>query len=398
MANEDAKIPKKILFIEDSMLGLSGHIKMLEGQGIKVYQAADLSTALYHFNHERFEVVVISQEFAELPGLALAQKFRNNEIKEKTLVPIVVTSTKTKRLSGDESLAREVGDIEFLPKPYTPAILLSMVVRCKQRLDRIVKVHGVQENVVNFYRKSGNFEKAIEAVKKQLPALGDKGLEMMVDLHLEAEKKDDALQLLNSLLSRPEKKQDIKLLNRKASLLMEMGKLEEAKECFELADKVAPLNIERMNQMAELYLDMDMPEKSVEKYKDVLGVTPEEPELKFSIFEKLSAKGYDESAISFCKEITSSVEVVKHYNNSGVMKSKVGHAEEAINKYEYALKLIPEDKNRSKIYFNMAIAHINSKKKGSLEKASQCLEQCLEIDPNFEKANQFLDRIKSGNI
>src|SRR4051794_41010361 len=102
-------LPNKILIIDDDPSVAQGLEEPLSRHGIKVDKAPALETALYLFNTNRYDVVLVELEFAPLTGLALVQKFRANEIAEKKCTAFIMM-TGNKSLGGNnEGLIRELG-------------------------------------------------------------------------------------------------------------------------------------------------------------------------------------------------------------------------------------------------------------------------------------------------
>ncbi|MBF0441150.1 MAG: tetratricopeptide repeat protein [Oligoflexales bacterium] len=75
------------------------------------------------------------------------------------------------------------------------------------------------------------------------------------------------------------------------------------------------------------------------------------------------------------------------FNLKGVCLKKIGKFKEAIECYEEALRLAPND---AKIYFNMAMCNIGIK---DYESATRQLTTCVKISPNFPKAKEKLDEL-----
>ena len=107
--------------------------------------------------------------------------------------------------------------------------------------------------------------------------------------------------------------------------------------------------------MADLYLQLREPEKAMEKMKESIDYSPDNPEIKFSMYEKLSQAGYERYARDFCEETSSAKEVIRYYNNKGVVLAKQKNHEEAISWYKNALQLIPGAKDIHKIYFHIIL-------------------------------------------
>jgi Tfp pilus assembly protein PilF len=115
------------------------------------------------------------------------------------------------------------------------------------------------------------------------------------------------------------------------------------------------------------------------------------------MFSKLMEKGFDTHAVSFCRETTKPIEVVRYYNNKGVVHSKSGEADKAITAYKQALMFFPDFKENYRIMFNLALATFNLKTPDARFDAQMHLEECLKLEPTFEKAQKALAQIKKGS-
>jgi tetratricopeptide (TPR) repeat protein len=84
------------------------------------------------------------------------------------------------------------------------------------------------------------------------------------------------------------------------------------------------------------------------------------------------------------------MEVVRHYNNKGVLLAKDGKVKEAIEEYTRALRFFPEFKENFRIYYNLALAHLQLKTAEDIKSAETFLKRALELEPTFEKAKASL--------
>ncbi len=387
------EFPKKILMVDDDPTVATVLENQLQPYGVQLAKAANLDTALYLFNTQRFELVLVELEFEPLSGLALVQKWRQHEIEDKRLTPIIVM-TGLQRDAFDENLLKEIGDVEAIMKPFTAVQLHPVVQRALQRHTESAKYEEVHKMAVKMIGPGRDASKAIAYVTKNLEGTGVRGKRMLGDLYEAGEQYDDGLKVVSQLLQQtPE---DISLLNSKGRLLLKLGRFQEAAQHMEKADQMAPGNIERINQMALMYLKMNDPQMSVKKMKDLIKLNPENPDLKFDMFTKLHEHGFDKEAQAFCKETTGPQEVVKHYNNKGVALSKTNNTEAALTEYERALQYFPTYKENYRIYFNIALAHVAQKTQAGLELAQEALKKCLELNPGFEKGVKTLEAVEKN--
>ncbi len=389
----EMSFPKKILIVDDDPM-VSGVLEnQLQPFGSQLSKAVTLDNALYYFNTQRFDLVLIELEFAPLPGLALVQKWRQHEMEEKRTIPFIIT-TGLQRDAFDQNLLNEIGGMEFILKPFTAVQLFPVVQRALAKRIEIVKFEEVKKTTERMLAKTDDPDKAIALIKKNLSLLGIRGKRMLGDVYEKVERYEEGLPVVDEMLQG--EPNDISLMNSKGRLLLKLGKFKEAAEHMEKADSLAPGNIERVNQMAMMYLKMKDPNMSIKKMKDLVKLNPENPDLKFDMFAKLHEHGFDKEAQAFCKETTGPQEVVRHYNNKGVVLSKTGNVDAALIEYERALQYYPAYKENYRIYFNIALARLAQKTPEGLELAESALKKCLELNPGFEKAQKTMEAVQKN--
>ena len=116
-----------------------------------------------------------------------------------------------------------------------------------------------------------------------------KSLDVVIDILSDLDRWDEALEFVNEHLAKSPK--NPKLLNEKSKILLKQGKSREALKIMEVLDQEAPNNIDRINSMAQLYLEVRQPDHSVEKMREMIDFHPEDENLKFSLFSKSSEMG-----------------------------------------------------------------------------------------------------------
>src|SRR4051812_49398419 len=221
-----AKLPAKILLVDDDPSVAQGLEEQLARHNIKVEKATTLETALYLFNTQRYDVALVELEFAPLQGLALVQRWRVHEVIDKRATAFVMLSGNKSLGNNNEALIRELGDIEVLNKPCGAVQVLPYLSRGMATKKRLLAFHDLKNKVLNYYDKTKDFDKAAEQVKSKLGDLGPKGLLMLYDLYERGSRFDDALAIVGPMLDKDPT--NISLLNAKGRLLMRLGKFKEA--------------------------------------------------------------------------------------------------------------------------------------------------------------------------
>jgi tetratricopeptide (TPR) repeat protein len=384
----DSTLPRKILVIDDDVSVTNQIESLIKNHGIVVDKANNFQNAIYKFNQIRFDVVLVELEFEELPGTVMVQKFRNSLFEGKKDVPIVML-TGIQRSANEEALIAELGDVLVVTKPVSLGALLGVLSKTMQLSQNRTSFNDIRFKIVDPLIKQGKTDKAYQVCKDKLVPMGKQGKYESALIFAKMGKTEEALALLDEL--HKEEPNNMKYINDMARLSVESGDLVKAKLLYEKADAIAPSNLHRITEMAGLYLAMKEPIKSIEKYSELIAVSPENKELKFDVYQKLFDGGFEEHARDFSKQTSTPAELIKHFNNKGVMLSKSLDFDSAISEYSRARGLIPGDKELYRILYNMAIAHINKKTREDISKAHELLLEVKKMKPSFEKANEKLE-------
>jgi DNA-binding response OmpR family regulator/Flp pilus assembly protein TadD len=387
------ELPRRVLIVEDDPMIVRQLSNFLERNKIAISTAVDLSTALYQLKTQPVEAALISVEFKQLPGLAVAQKIRLLKADLKSGMGIVMMRGAREMKKEESSLYNELGNMESIAKPFEPVQILAYLARALRTFRSHVAYEELNGKIIQFYRGTGDLAKAIDVVKKKMAEIGDRGIDLLMSLYEEAGDAESLLTLTSKVMERPDRKEDIRLINRRGHALMKLGRFEEARNFLELADTLAPSNIARMSEMADMYLAVNEPEKSLKVSEKLLDLNPEEADMKFNVMGNLMQKGHVELARQLCQRTASPQEIVRHYNNKGVLLAKESKQSEALLLYNQALSFYPEHPENYRILFNIALAHINHKQGEYVKDARAALDHCLSLNPGFEKAKALRDKL-----
>jgi tetratricopeptide (TPR) repeat protein len=389
---EKLKLPKKLLVVEDEPIGLEALRHGLDHHGVVMKIAPDISSLVYAMNTETYDVALISMELRGGGGMLAAQKIKSYSDPIKAAMGIIMMSSGRARSKEDNNLGNEVGDIEYVQKPLRIPLLVTYLTRALARKEAYLMFEKLREKVINYKDLFPDFDTALQQIKSLLPRLGARGPLLMLELYEKAGKFEEAYEILKGLIAaQPE---NIQFINMMGSLLLKMGRLEQAREYLEKADQLAPSKIDRMEKMVDMYLKLGDPDKSVEKMGSLISLNPEKPDIKMEMIDKLCDHDYNDHAQSMCKDQVNPIDVVKYYNNKGVMLSKQGEAIRAVENYSRAIKFYPDFKENYRIHFNSAMALYNTKTTDSWRRALKELDRCLQLQPDFEKAIKLYSLIR----
>lgn len=114
---------KKILLAEDSLATQKFVSYMLRSRGHQVEVCADGIEALQRYSENSFDLVILDIMMPRMSGLDVLREIRAQYPDRKTPV-ILLTSEKKQE---DQQRGLELGANHYLPKPFQPNDLLSLV-------------------------------------------------------------------------------------------------------------------------------------------------------------------------------------------------------------------------------------------------------------------------------
>lgn len=389
----DNTLPQKVLIVDaDKSVG-QGIKGALEKHQIKVDSASDLGTGLYMFNQNMYPVVLIELGFEEVPGLVLAQRWRAHDVVDKRNATfILVAGNRDGHDPGQAKLIEELEDIELVYKPLNPFHILPTLKKAMLTRARRMRFAEVSAQALKLASRPETIQNAIDFVKANLKDLGSRGHDLLREMYEVQKSYGKAMEVVDGILL--QKPENLNAVNHKGRLLLKLGRHDEALKYMEHADKLAPHNILRINEMAMAYLAANKPDLSVKQMRELIRYHPDQPEVKFDMFARLQEFGFDDHAINLCKDTTDPLEVVRHYNNKGVALSKAGNIEGAIMEYERSLRFYPKYKENYRILYNIALAHLSYKTRSHYEIAMDYILRCLELNDKFDKARKTKEQIE----
>lgn len=386
-------LPKKILIVDQDQNVANKILGPLDKMGVSVVVANDLHTAKYRFNKEFFRVVFVSSKFENHDALDLIQAWRNHEVVEKRYAGFIVLN-QYEMQKEKKALMEELSGIRVLTKPLSLGETLTAI---KGALQYCVSKENKEILYLKIYEplEKGKLtaEQAISLTNKHKEHLGDSYYPLIVSLYESVNNLKAAIEILekadgNSI-------DYLKLLNLKGEVHLKLGNHEAAKGCFVEADKIAPSNLNRIEKMVDVFLELQDPDSAVKKQKELLAMDIEDGSSKFDMFDKLESYGYSDQSIAFCREASNPAEVVKYFNNKGVMLSQSGRRGDAIAEYERAVIYFPKNKRNYLIHYNKALALVKTKEKANLKKALVEIDKALSFKSNFFKAYDLKDKIEA---
>lgn len=382
------ELPSKALIVDKDEQFLNVVVNQFKTKGINCIVAKDWNSALYQFNHNRIDFAIVNLELDELPGTALIQKWRQHETVSKRNAAFFLSTGLKKTTAEDIALIEEIEGVTIINKPFNFSLFMHNLTAAMQKASTRAQYNEVMHRVIEPLLRLGKYDKVADYATSKLEPLGEDGCFRSVQLHVQINAKDLAIEKMERLLASHPKK--LKYINELAKMHLQNANFDAARKYFEIADNAAPSNLERITEMINLYCKTREGGKCAEKMQELVAVNPEKPELKLQMIDRLLDEGFEDEAKDFSSRNTSPATLIKHFNNKGVMLSKDAKYLEAIEEYEKALKLLPGNEDNYRILFNLAISNINLKTRAGMKRAQGLLEDCLALKPDFTKAQEKL--------
>jgi tetratricopeptide (TPR) repeat protein len=330
-----------------------------------------------------------------IPGVTgpiLLQRIRHHGF---YCVPIVVVSSLLQ--AEDLPLTREIGISNILKKPLRIEDFISTLIWTVQQ-ERMPTEHQSMERKIRAAIKAGKKEVYEPLVQEFLtnPNISEakkKLIEGELFFH-----KGDYIPARNSTIESIKMAGDSILgLNLLGKCFMSLKDYLSAQKCFEKAQKLSPMNIERICNLAEVKSelgDVDAAQEHLEKANllDRDAKIVQEAGVKVAI-----AAGNTELAKNLMQTIDSLGSLVAYLNNKAVAYAKVGKPEEAIEMYLKTEESIPDDQTELKgiVAYNRALALVKS---GEIEKSIEILGgiEKMPLSKISKKAKSLKERLSAA--
>ena len=229
-----------------------------------------------------------------------------------------------------------------------------------------------------------------------------------------------ALELLNSILAGNTDK--ILILETMGNIYLKQDQLEKAKQSFQKILTVDGKNVPAFTGLGKIYFSERNNKAALEKYKKALEFDSANSELKLNIAEIYEILGQEEEAYNSYKETLqdTSLDLAANYN-IGMMYLRSGDVDEA---EKFLKKALSSDPMHSLIWIDIAGIEITrgnysvaenylkpvsymdeknsyyyyysgliNKAQGDLDAAKENFDRAIELNPDFDDANQALKRL-----
>jgi tetratricopeptide (TPR) repeat protein len=235
------------------------------------------------------------------------------------------------------------------------------------------------EELIARYIDDANIGAGRKAVIRAEHAFSNESYEMARDFAIEAIKQSgESLFALNVL----------------GKALMILRQFDQSLKCFQKAQSVSPMNLERLVTIAETQAETGDTQAAQDSINSAKDLDPDSAAVQEGAAKVALASGNTEAAKEIMVQLESMSNVIGYLNNKAVAHAKCGFADEGIQLYEKTLAAIPtsQQETTAVVNYNMALAKI---RKGDLQSGLTDLEAVLAVPESrvYKKAANLKQRL-----
>ena len=178
------------------------------------------------------------------------------------------------------------------------------------------------------------------------------------------------------------------VLNLLGAVKADMGRLDEAMECYEKALAIEPRFPEAHSNMGNALCALGRPDAAVESYQRALAIKPDYAGAHNNLGNALRALGrYDEALASYREALRLKPDYPEAHNNIGTTLNALDRPDDAVDSYRHALAINPA----------YAEAHSNLgnalKALGRIEEAIASYRNAIAAKPDYGEAHYNLGAV-----
>lgn len=376
-----ASLPQNVLIVEDDEDTSLYVSELLREQGVaEVQTASSGQTAWRLAEATHFDFILLDWRLPSLSGLALLNRFRGHP--HYVRVPLIVVSG----FLGEKDfhLIQEFAVTGGLTKPFSADDLFKL-------MDSLWKeaswYHYQQMELANLFKNQSYdglyFLDSIRELAKKSPR--PLTILLLGLRHLRQQGWDSEAESLAG--------ESIRTYGNLPALLTELGRIligknryKEAMNVLTKANELSPSNLDRYCYLGEASLgELDI-SLANQYFDQALAIDGDASKAKNGklLSKNLNIYLQTNGAENLPKNFASMLNAI------GVAKVGMGEVAQGIEQYHAALHYVSASFHRSKILYNLGLAHVRLKE---LAKAAKFFSEALKLDPNAEKAKVWLDKI-----
>jgi CheY-like chemotaxis protein/lipopolysaccharide biosynthesis regulator YciM len=391
----------KIIVVDDDQSVIDQISRVLNGIGARnIATFTEEKAATIALSKSLYDLAIIDMRMPNNDGIKLINYLKNNFDKKIQKTPLM---TLFGSISDPEiKLISEFNFTRVVKKPFTDQIFIEELNKSMFSADVAPVTSAIDE--VDFEQAcklgmeaiyTGNLESAREYIKPKLmkdpssPRLNS----MMGQIYFNEGNYGIAGQQADRVLAN--NRNYLPAMNLKTKVYVAMGAWENALAMMEEAQKLSPLNIQRLVGMGEIHLANGRLQMAHDKFQKALEICPTSEVAIVGMAKVKIEMGDIDEGMYYLNQIEDVGGAVSDINLKAVMLSKAGKFKESVLLYDRAIKCCTFPKLISQLHYNKALAYIRGNRTGA---AKDSLEDSLQSDKENIKSQDLLARLNMGIV
>lgn len=385
--NDRDRSQDKVLVLSADKAAISITLKSLKKLGYAAITFMDNGLdALKSIEKSSFDFVLCDVNIRFVNGYLFIKEVKNSE--NIPNIPVILFGS-SEPPDTEENL-KKYGIIQYLQVPFTES-------QMDFAIHSTISLFNTSGTIENKFTKAkdsllkNESEKAVE-LYSELSALTSGSTRSNIGLaqsYMKTNNKEKAEEILTKVAESEEDSPTRYLMQARMSL--QKKKVVEANQTIGKLLEGLP-NEFYFSRVIRLYMEFKAFKEAEEVCEEALGHKFELVEVYNSYAKCKYLNSQFEKALEIVVQTEKKFGIdTSLLNLRGVCYKKLGKITEALASYEEALRLSPND---AKVYFNLAQCAIGLK---NYQGAEKYLDACLKISPNFPRAGDQLNEIRSRN-
>lgn len=314
------------------------------------------------------DIVLMEWRIPKLTGPLFLQRAKEEGAKS---TPFILISSLVQK--EDIPFVREMGVAHVINKPCQKKELTKAIIWTVQQ-DRSPTEQGSMERKMRQLLRDRNVDEAAKIKERYVAdATISQGSKEIMEAEFAYVAGDNEKARDFCIEAIKHAGESIFILNLLGKSLINLREFETALKCFQKAQTLAPLNLERLCQIAEIHSELGEVAKSNEILEEAKDIDPDSQRVDEAEAKIAINSGDSSLAKKIMGQLHAMENVVSYMNNRSVAMARCGMIHEGLEGYIKTLEAIPDNRLDIKgvIHYNMAFAHVRA---NQLAEAKQQLE------------------------
>ncbi len=377
---------KKVLVVDSDDAVIKEVTHILKEIGVSEIIACNDGETGISALKENEDIDLILQEWRipKLAGPLFLQKAQEEGVKS---VPIILLSSLIE--NQDIPFVKEMGVANIIKKPLKRGEFTKSIIWTIQQ-DRLPTEQSSMERKIRQYLNEKNMKEA-EGIKERY--INDVSIKIGSKEIIEAEfayiAKDYSRARDFAIEAIKHAGDSIFILNLLGKTMMSLREFDVALRCFEKAQSIAPMNLERLCQIAEVQSEMGNSGEAENTMNHASQLDPDSERVKETSAKIALNADNTLKAKQIMSQLKAMENVVSYMNNQAVAMARCNMINEGIRQYQKTIESIPESRLDiiAIVNYNLALAYIRDH---AMEAAVEPLEKSITVVSNVQQRAQNL--------